>query len=98
MMLDAIKASAGCAIAGSEETIAGWMRRVVSLEGIAICPETAVCFDALEQLVKDGRIGRDEEIVVFNTGAAQKYIEAVSLDLPRLDKNRAIDYDALVHV
>ena len=33
---------------------------------------------------------------MFNTGAAQKYIEAVTLDLPRLDKDRAIDYDALL--
>jgi threonine synthase len=97
-MLDAIKASGGCAIAGREETIVTWMRRVASLEGIAICPETAICFDALEQLVKDGRLGRDEEIVVFNTGAAQKYIEAVKLDLPRIDKDRPIDYEALIRV
>ena len=97
MMLDAIRASAGWAIAGREETIVTWMRRVASAEGIAICPETAVCFDVLERLVRDGRVKRDEEIVVFNTGAAQKYPEAVKLDLPRLDKNRAIDYGAIVH-
>jgi threonine synthase len=96
MMLDAIKASGGWAVAGREETIVPWMRRVASLEGIAICPETAVCFDVLQGLIEQGRIGRDDEIVVFNTGAAQKYIEAVTLDLPRLDKERAIDYDSLV--
>jgi threonine synthase len=96
MMLDAIKQSAGCAMAGHEETILPWMRRVASLEGIAICPETAVCFDVLEQLLRAGRIGRDEEIIVFNTGAAQKYPEAVKLELPRIDKDRAIDYDAIV--
>ena len=71
------------------------MRRVASLEGIAICPETAVCFDVLERLVTAGQIGREEEILVFNTGAAQKYPEAVKLALPRLDKNRAIDYAAI---
>ena len=95
MMLDAIKASGGWAVAGREETILTWMRRVASLEGIAICPETAVCFDVLEKLVNDGRVGRDEEIIVFNTGAAQKYIEAVTLDLPRLDRTQPIDYLAL---
>ena len=36
----------------------------------------------------------DEEVVVFNTGAAQKYLEAVPLDLPRLDKDRPVDYEA----
>jgi threonine synthase len=95
MMLDAIKASGGWAVAGQETTIVPWMRRVASLEGIAICPETAVCFDVLDRLVKEGQIGRDEEIVVFNTGAAQKYIEAVPLSLPRIDKGKPIDYDAI---
>jgi threonine synthase len=95
MMLDAIRASGGFAMAGRDETIVPWMRRVASAEGIAICPETAVCFDVLEQAVRGGKIGRDEEIIVFNTGAAQKYPEAVKLDLPRLDKNRPIDYAAL---
>jgi hypothetical protein len=33
--------------------------------------------------------------VVFNTGAAQKYIEAVELALPRIDKSQPIDYDAM---
>src|SRR5438128_6254750 len=43
MMLDAIRASGGRAIAGREDRIVEWMKRVTALEGIAICPETAVC-------------------------------------------------------
>jgi hypothetical protein len=35
-------------------------------------------------------------VVVFNTGAAQKYPEVVQLDLPRLDKDRPIDYAKLL--
>src|SRR5947208_2130490 len=50
MMLDAIRESGGCAIAGKEERIVEWMRRVIGKEGVSICPETAVCFDCLEQL------------------------------------------------
>src|SRR5437870_5712984 len=64
MMLDAIRASGGCAIAGSEDRIVEWMRRVMSLEGIGICPETAVCFDCLEQLHTTGQIGSNEEVIV----------------------------------
>jgi len=96
MMLDAIRASGGLALAGREATIVDWMRRVSSLEGIAICPETAICFDVLDRLVREGRVSRDERIVVFNTGAAQKYPEVVTLDLPRIDKNTPVDYDALL--
>jgi threonine synthase len=95
MMLDAIRASGGCALAGDENSIVSWMRRVAAAEGIAICPETAVCFACLEQLLRRGDIDAKETVVVFNTGAAQKYIEAVPLRLPRLDKNAAIDYRAL---
>jgi threonine synthase len=95
MMLDAIRDSGGWAVAGSEGRIVEWMGRVAAAEGIAICPETAVCFDVLEQLVKDGRVRSDDEVVVFNTGAAQKYPEAVPLALPRLDKDR-VDYTSFV--
>lgn len=95
MMLDAIRQSGGAAVAGREERIVEWMRRVCSAEGISLCPEAAVCFDVLEKLVADGTIGRDEEIIVFNTGAAQKYPEAVPLELPRLDRTRPIDYARL---
>lgn len=86
MILDAVRASGGCAVAGREESIPGWMQRVAGREGIGICPETAVCFDCLEQLLAAGQIRPDEEVVVFNTGAAQKYPETVSLNLPRIDK------------
>jgi threonine synthase len=95
MMLDAIRASGGCAVAGREGRIVEWMRRGMSLEGISLCPETAVCLDCLERLAADGRVGADEEVVVFNTGAAQKYPEVVPLELPHLDKDRPVDYEAL---
>lgn len=95
MMLDAIRASGGRAVAGREGRIVEWMRRAMSLEGISVCPETAVCFDSLEALRAGGQVGADEEVVVFNTGAAQKYPEVVRLDLPRIDKGRPLDYDAL---
>jgi threonine synthase len=96
MMLDAIRASGGAAVAGREERIVEWMRRGMSMEGISICPETAVCLDCLESLIAAKRILPDEEVVVFNTGAAQKYPEIVALDLPRIDKDRPVDYESLI--
>jgi threonine synthase len=95
MMLDAIRDSGGCAVAGREGSIISWMRRVASLEGIGICPETAVCFDCLEKLVAGGKIHPDEKVVVFNTGAAQKYPEVVPIDLPRIDKDTLVDFEDL---
>ena len=90
MMLDAIRASNGLAVAGREDSIGSWMRRASSAEGISICPETAVCFDVLERLIAEKKVLADEEVLVFNTGAAQKYLEALPPDLPRIDKDKGI--------
>jgi threonine synthase len=95
MILDAVNESGGCAVAGREERIVGWMKRVARSEGIAICPETAVCFDVLDQLREAGDVRADDHVIVYNTGAAQKYPEVIHADLPRLDCRRPIDYQAL---
>lgn len=87
MILDAIRASGGTAVVGREAEIARWMQRASSAEGISVCPETAVCFDVLERMVANGDIKPDERVVVFNTGAAPKYLEAMPYDLPALDKD-----------
>jgi threonine synthase len=94
-MLDAIRASGGRAIAGRENRILHWMRQAAGLEGISLCPETAVCLDCLEMMAAAGAIRPDDEVVVFNTGASQKYPEIVPLALPRLDKDRPVHYESL---
>jgi threonine synthase len=91
MMLDAIRASGGKALTGREDRIAEWMRRGSSAEGISVCPETAVCLDCLETLTRRGDVRPGEAVVVFNTGAAQKYLEALPAELPRLDKGRPVE-------
>ena len=66
------------------------MRRATALEGIALCPEAAACLDVLDRLVREGKVHADERVVVFNTGAAQKYVEAMALDLPLVEP--PVDY------
>jgi threonine synthase len=95
MILDAVRQSHGTALSVDEARIREWMRLVTSSEGIAICPETAACIGALERLTQSGWIRPDEKVVVFNTGAAQKYIEALTCELPRLDITKPIDWDWL---
>jgi threonine synthase len=95
MILDAVRDSNGCAVAVDEGRIRQWMNLASGSEGISICPETAACVGAMELLAADGWIRPDERVVIFNTGAAQKYSEAMTVDLPRLDKNTAIDWDRI---
>lgn len=94
LILDAIRQSGGRAVVGSESAVGPWMRRASAAEGISVCPETAVCFDVLEKLAASGEVQTGETVVVFNTGAATKYLEALPPALPHLDKDR-IDWDGL---
>ena len=69
--------------------------RASSAEGISVCPETAVCFDVLERHGRrPGEVQTDERVVVFNTGAAPKYLEALPVELPAIDKDR-VDWEAI---
>lgn len=95
MILDAVRASGGVALATPEADIPKWMQLASSREGIALCPETAVCFGALEVLLKEGKIKPTERIVIFNTGAAQKYPEAVKEQLPRVDCTKPIEWEKI---
>lgn len=92
MILDAVRESGGSAIAGEEDRITHWMRRAASLEGISLCPEAAVCVDALSIALQRGLIDPAETVVLFNTGAAQKYVEAMRTDLPVIDHAQPIDW------
>jgi threonine synthase len=95
MILDAVRASGGRAVAVAESGIREWMSLGARMEGISICPESAACIGALERLTGEGWIQPHERVVLFNTGAAQKYPEAMCVDLPRIDKNRPIDWEKL---
>lgn len=94
MILDAVNESGGQARACPEDTLLDWSRRASALEGIAFAPETGACLGVLEMMVAEKAIDPDERVVVFNTGAAQKYVEVMgSVSLPRLPS--PVDWDAL---
>jgi threonine synthase len=57
-----------------------------------------VCFDAVARLKEMGQIRDGDEVVVFVTGAAQKYLEALPVELPAIDKDRPVDYEYLLGV
>jgi threonine synthase len=95
MILDAVRQSGGVALATPEADIPKWMQLGAAKEGIALCPETAVCLGALELLVQRGTIRSRDRVVIFNTGAAQKYPEAIAEQLPRIDVSQPIDWASL---
>jgi len=85
MIIDAVNESGGQARSAEEDELLTWAQRASALEGISFAPEAGACLGVLEQLVAEGAVGREERVVVFNTGAAQKYIEVISSRLPTLE-------------
>lgn len=96
MILDAVRESGGLALAAAESRLDEWQRQSTRAEGISICPETAACIGALEHLTNEKWINPDEKVVVFNTGAAQKYVSMIPPDLPRLDSQTNVDWRELI--
>ena len=95
MILDAVRASGGRACAASEESLLAWMRRAGAEEGISLCPETGACLSVLEDMRREGVVGARDSVVVFNTGAAQKYVECFEDDLPRIEDASDMRWDEL---
>lgn len=94
MVLSAVRESGGRAMATDEDRLKYWMRRATELEGIALCPETAACLGCLDTAVREGHIDPGEQVVVFNTGAMQKYVEVMDTPLPEIRKD-AVDWDQI---
>lgn len=69
LMLHALRASSGGAIAVDESTIEPAADRLRRDEGIDAGPETGAAVVALEQLRARGELRREDLVVLFNTGA-----------------------------
>ena len=95
MILDAVRASNGQAMAVDENKIRSWMSLAIQREGIAVCPESAACVGAVETLANSGWIKPHEKVVIFNTGAAQKYVEVIQDDLPSIDLANPLNWDEI---
>ncbi|HEV2969991.1 MAG TPA: threonine synthase [Pirellulales bacterium] len=95
MILDAVRASGGTAVAVEEGRIVEWMRRGIAAEGISFCPESAACIGAAEKLAASGWLGADEQVLLFNCGAAQKYPHVTPFDLPVIRDPGAVDWERL---
>jgi threonine synthase len=83
LVLDAVRASKGTAIAVSDEELLDAGIQLASMEGIYAAPEGAACVAALAKLLASGFLDRSERIVIYNTGSGVKYPEAYSTRFPR---------------
>ncbi|HEV7843325.1 MAG TPA: threonine synthase [Pyrinomonadaceae bacterium] len=80
LILDALRASRGTAIAVTDEELIAATREIGASEGLFVAPEGAACLPALRKLVAAGDVKPDERVVLFNTGAGVKYMESYRED------------------
>jgi threonine synthase len=93
LILRAVRASSGYAMAVEDEAIEAARAEIARKEGLLLCPEGAATYAALQQSLADGRISRNERVVLYNCGAGLKY------PMPpaerHLDRHKPIDYAEL---
>ena len=76
IILADISESGGEAVAVSDDELMSACRVMARLEGIFAAPEGGAGLAAIQRLIANGKIRRDESVVLFNTGSGYKYLEA----------------------
>lgn len=73
LILRAVRDSGGDAVAVSEEAIRSDTQWLATQTGIDPAPEGGCALAVVRAMIADGRMGRDAEVVVFNTGSGASY-------------------------
>lgn len=73
LILDAVRASGGAAVAVPDAEMREWTPVVGGATGIFCAPEGAATAAAVPRLREAGVLGPDDSVVLFNTGSGLKY-------------------------
>lgn len=82
LVLRAIRASGGTAVAVSDSEMLDAGVEMASTEGLFAAPEGAACVAALRKLLGNGTLSPDDRAVICSTGSGMKYLEAYSTRFP----------------
>src|SRR6476646_9362062 len=66
LIIDALRASGGTALAVTDEELIAATKEIGAAEGIFCAPEGAACLPALKKMLADGTVKSNERIVLFN--------------------------------
>ncbi len=76
LIIDALHKSGGTAIAVTDDELIAAVKEIGAAEGLFCAPEGAACLPALRKMIEQNLIAENETVVIFNTGAGVKYLEA----------------------
>jgi threonine synthase len=77
LILHAVRASGGTAVAVPDSEMIEGMRDIGRSEGVSAAPEGGAALAAIKRLIADRLIRRDHSVVLFNTGGALKYLDVL---------------------
>lgn len=77
LVLRAVRESGGTALSVPDHEMVDGMITIGSTEGVSAAPEGGAALAALERLLAAGTIKPHESVVLFNTGGALKYLDAL---------------------
>jgi threonine synthase len=93
LILRAVRASGGRALAVDDDAILQAVDDTARQDGLLLCPEGGATLAAYRKAIADGLVERGERVVLFNCATGLKYL------LPpaegRLDRHSALDLDVL---
>jgi threonine synthase len=84
LILDIVRQSGGTCVAVGDRAALEAGGRLARLDGVFAAPEGAACVVAAERLYASGFLKADERVLIYNTGAGLKYLEAYSALYPRM--------------
>jgi threonine synthase len=90
LILQAVRASGGTAVAVDDADTLREVSRCASLEGLFVCPEGAAALAAVAALRTSGWISAADEVVVLNTGTGLIYPDTVGNEAPVLRPSEEI--------
>jgi threonine synthase len=83
LVLDAVRQSSGTAVDVSDSDLLDGSLELAASEGVFAAPEGGACVAALRKLLASNFLKKNERIVIYNTGAGLKYLEAFAARFPR---------------
>jgi threonine synthase len=93
LILRAVRASGGKALAVDDDAILKAVDDSAREDGLLLCPEGGATLAAYRRAIDEGLVSADDEVVLFNCATGLKYPMPAAPQ--SLDRTKAIDFDAL---
>ncbi len=96
LILRAIHETSGCAVEVGDDEILQAQVSLAREEGTFVCPEGAATLAGAIRLLQQGWLGRNESVLLLNTGTGLKYPETVKATWKTIDPGQELDGNRLL--